>query len=499
MSKKKIVLVSLAGFVFLILILLLFLPSIIKSYAVNNSKELVGRQIAIEDLSINYFTSTVSVFGFKMFEANQKDVFTSFDTLIVNTVPYKFISNIKALDQFYLEGLKVNLTKKDSTYNFDDIIAFYEAKDTVAVDTTETETFKYLLENLELKNASFDFYDGDVDHHTVINDLSFFIPVIAWDQEHESDADVTLNFENGGVLKAKSNVHPGSGQFTSIIDLENLKLSSFYKYAKEYAEISSLDGTLNTTINLEGNINTPEQTLVSGDAEVLNFSMKDNKNQEFMASEKVSCQLKEIDVSKSSYALESLIFEKPYIKFELDSVSNNMFRIFKLDSEETSTDSIPSSDSEIFYAINNMKVSNGVMDYTDNLTGKPFNYYLSEIKMDAQSIESTSDWVDVMSTMLLNERGTLNAEVGFNPSDAMDNLAIDIAIKNFLLSDLNIYSNYYTGHSILVGDMYYFSDSKIVDGQLDSQNNLLIKNVSVENNKGGLFSLPKICCFSSKR
>lgn len=487
-SRKKIVLVSLGGFLFVILLTLLFLPAMIKNYAVNNSKELLGRQIAIEDLYINYFTSTLSVNGFRMFEANGTDVFTSFDTLVVNTVPYKFISGVKALDQFYLEGLTINIAKKDSAYNFDDIIAFFEAKDTVATDTSETESFKYLLENLKLKNASIDFYDGDVDLHTAINDLSFFIPVIAWDQEHESDADVTFNFENGGVLKAKSNIHPGSGEFTSTIELENLNLNSFYRYARQYANINALEGALKATVNLNGNINTPEQTLVSGNVEVLQFLMKDKQNQEFLASENISCELKEIDVSKSAYTIESVLVEKPYLRFELDSVSNNIYRIFRLD-EETESDTVP-DESSMYYAINTIKVTNGIMDYTDNLTGQPFDYHLSEIKLDTDSIKSSSQWVDAISTMLLNERGTLNAEVGFNPSDAINNVSIAIAIEDFLLSDLNIYSDYYVGHSILAGDMFYFSDSEIVEGQLNSQNNLVIKNVSVENNKGGLFSLP---------
>jgi hypothetical protein len=91
--------------------------------------------------------------------------------------------------------------------------------------------------------------------------------------------------------------------------------------------------------------------------------------------------------------------------------------------------------------------------------------------------------------MLLNERGKLKAEIGYNPMD-LDYASIDIAIEEFVLSDLNIYSSYYTGHSILNGDMFYFSDTKITAGQLESENNLLIKNVSVENIKGGLFAIP---------
>jgi hypothetical protein len=91
--------------------------------------------------------------------------------------------------------------------------------------------------------------------------------------------------------------------------------------------------------------------------------------------------------------------------------------------------------------------------------------------------------------MLLNERGTLKADLGINP-DNYYNSILDISVENFLLPDLNIYTNYYMGHSLLNGDMYYISKSKIIGGQIQSENKLLVKNASLENTKKGLYSLP---------
>jgi hypothetical protein len=91
--------------------------------------------------------------------------------------------------------------------------------------------------------------------------------------------------------------------------------------------------------------------------------------------------------------------------------------------------------------------------------------------------------------MLLNERGTLKADLGINPNNYY-NSTLDISVENFLLPDLNIYTNYYMGHSLLNGDMYYISKSKISDGQIQSENKLLVNNASLENTKKGLYSLP---------
>lgn len=493
--RKKILFVLLL----LIVLLLFFLPSIIKSYIINNSKELTGRQLQIGKLKYNYFTSTVKIYDFKLLEQNEKDVFTSFDTLLINLEPYKLISNTKALEQFYLKGLMVKTIMKDSTFNFDDLIAYHSTPED-SLNTEAEETFKYMLSNLELKDANFFFVNKDIDHVTHIEDFSFFIPFIGWDQKEKSNADVKFNFKNGGHLESKLNIDPVLGDFDSEITISKLDLEHFYEYVAEYAEISDFKGILNSKIEIEGNTNDAIKSIVSGHVDVNDFSMTDNQGKEFLKAVRVDCNLKNIDYYNSSYSLDSLRVKQPYIYFEMDSITNNFFKIFKID-QTAETNSQPlqekemdstaamASDTTLYYAINNIKIEEGVMDYSDNITGERFDYHLNNISLNSDGFASDTDWVTMYSDMLLNNRGTLNAKLGFNPND-YNNLNLDLTIENFLLSDINIYANYYTGHNILLGDFYYYSKSIITNGDILSENKLLVKNVSVENSKSGFYTLP---------
>ena len=520
----RIVVITLLG---LLLLFLILLPSLIKNYAIKNSKELVGRRVDMEKLRINYFTSTLSIYDFKMYEANDKDTFFSFDTLIVNAEPYKYISKTISLDQFYIQGLEVNVKKKDTSFNWDDLVEYHTAMKSDTTNIPEAdgeEDFKYQLSELELKDATLSFVDKDVNETTVLEDLGFYVPYIEWNQEDDSEADIELKFSEGGKLRSSFAYHPQTGDYEGSIELEGLQLRPFYKYAAEYANINDVDGVVNTTLNLTGNDKSPEKSIISGDIVLNDFAMTDQENVKFLGSEKLTCMLEEINYHDEAYILSELHIENPYIKFQLDSASNNLFRIFKISPEtaESSSDSVyvaesgnkespdevgetapadslsGESEAAIYYALKKVKVDHGVLDYTDNLTGQPFDYHLSEIMIDTDSIYSDSDWIDILSEMLLNERGTLKSKLGFNPQNPMD-LDIDIAIKDFVLADLNIYSRHYTGHSILNGDMFYFTNSKIEKGQITSENNLLIKDVSVENLKGGLWSLPlKLAVFLLK-
>jgi len=115
---------------------------------------------------------------------------------------------------------------------------------------------------------------------------------------------------------------------------------------------------------------------------------------------------------------------------------------------------------------------------------------LSTIAIDSKDLSNSVDWLSINSTMILNNRGNLVAEIGLDPKDYYRNSSFDIAIENFLLPDLNIYTNYYMGHSILEGDMYYTSKSTISDGNINSKNSLIVKNAQLETKGAGLYSLP---------
>ncbi len=133
--KFKIIKIILLVFVVLIIAVLAFGPMIAVNQLEKNSKEWVGRKLTIGDFSLNYFTGTVEVDGFVMFEVDDKTPFVAFDTLFINTEPYHLFSNELVVEEVGLSGLRTYVTHRDSIFNFDDLIAFYTKKS----DSLETE------------------------------------------------------------------------------------------------------------------------------------------------------------------------------------------------------------------------------------------------------------------------------------------------------------------------------------------------------------------------
>lgn len=483
----------------IIILFLILLPGLARRYTVKHSKKLIGRQIALEKLKMNYFTGTVKFIDFKMFESDDTSIFVSFDTLVIDAEPYRLIRNEIVLEQFYLKGLKAKVIQYDSTFNFDDLVAFYTPKeDTIPADTSPSEPLHFLFSNIELKGAEFIHDNKTINKITTLNDLSFFVPFIGWNQKEKSEAGLRFAFKNEGYFESSINIDPIGGEYEANIKIYHLYLQAFQDYVTSNININAFQGMLNSDLAITGNINEAEKSVVSGSVEVIDFVMKDNQDKEFLGARKLDCRLKAIDYYNSSYIFDSITLTQPYVYFELDTATNNFFEIFNITEEEEDTMQVAEvsadtlfadSSNTLYYAINHLVLKNGIVDYRDNLTGEPFDYYLSEIALSADSILSNSDWVNIYSNMLLNKRGKLVAEVGFDPANPLD-IILDYTITDFQLSDLNIYSRFYVGFPIIYGDMYYKSHTEIISNQLTSENKLIIQNAELGDKSGGLFDLP---------
>ena len=85
-----------------------------------------------------------------MFESDDKEVFVSFDTLLIDAEPYRYLRKNLVIEQFYLKGLKAKVIQNDSIFNFDDLVTFFTTpEDTVPKDTTASNLciFSYQTSN----------------------------------------------------------------------------------------------------------------------------------------------------------------------------------------------------------------------------------------------------------------------------------------------------------------------------------------------------------------
>lgn len=502
-KKNKII----SGVVLLLITLVLWLlPVVAEKLIEDNGKEWIGRKISIEDIDINLFTGTVKLIDFDLYEFDDTSSFVSFDTLVLNSRPYHYFISKITLQQLYVKNLSAHVVKEnDSTFNFDSLLDFYTTPtDSLLVEEQiidTTDVLKFSFSNIEFVNSEVTFNDKVIEEDFVFNELDLLIPNIEWNQEDKSNADLEFNFKDGGRFFSSTNFDPIKGDFHADIGLENLDLFTYSKYLKDYLLLDSANGLVSTKLNFNGNSNDIDAVSVDGFVNVKQFQLTDSLKKPILKADEINCVLKKLEPFKDSYVIDSLELIKPFVGFEMFQNTTNLETFFRLN-EVTESDSLSvvleepdvitvqkDSVPPLYYRLNSFRIREGKLQFTDATTSKPFQYNLTNIEMSLDSMDSKSDWVNAQANMLLNKRGEMKVDVGFNPMDPME-LDLKYVISGFKLNDLNIYSMDYMGLPILEGDMYYKTNTKIHNGKLESQNKLIVHNATLGDKRGGLYNLP---------
>jgi hypothetical protein len=486
-----------------VIIGLILAPGIAKNYINKNGKELAGRMVHIDQIRYNYFTSTLKINGFKYFEKNDEDIFLAFDTLMVNMKPLKLITDEIYIQQLQLTNLTGNFIQNDTVFNFDDLITFFAGTDSTETETGSSTEYKLNLNNLEIKNGSVYYTDMNVDHTFKIEEVSFVIPKILWSRLDSSKADIAFKLAGGGSFEGSLDHNMETGRYSGFVHIEKMAVSTILPYLQEEIKITRLDGDMSGLARFSGSVDDSYSLVVSGNFEVDSLAVFDETSRKVLALANGRVVFSPSEVMKNQYLFDTVSLFNPYLCLALeDSLFNFEKMLVELPEDpaasqsviETGVDEIPMN-----MVVNRFIVNDGLMDFSDQTMREVFDYELSKITVDMDTFSLQDDWVNINANMKLNKRGTLEATLGVNPTDPFQRIELDYVLTDFQLPDINIYSKHYAGLPILFGDMYYVNKTKIINHQLESNNQLIIRNVEMGRKTGGLYDVPiKLALFILK-
>jgi len=479
---KIFLLYVLPAIIMLIIIALIAFPHVAKKYINEHGKEYTGRKLAVDQIRINYFTQTLRVIDFKMFEPDDRQSFIAFDTLLIKINPVHLLSSELDIDQIRLVKPEVNIVRRDTIFNFDDIIAFVKSRPKGEPAKKSSAPYKYVLRNISLERGKLSFTDKGANYTNIMKDLKFAVPYISYNEEEISKVGLKFYFENGGFFQARADYNLKKGVYDADLTVNQLDIAPFLPYTRDYFRLKSLEGIVDGSFHLNGNISKIDSIQFSGDGNLSNFAAKDLSDRKVLGAKQGHVVMKNSLPMKFAFNFDTITLTEPYLFFEMKDSTNNFLNLM--------VPGPPSSEPfHYFYAINHLKIENGLVDFRESSHGEPFNYNLDQISFAVDSFSSSSKWVTAYSAARLNKRGKLKVEMGIDPSNPFE-LKVDYVLTNFQLSDLNLYSKYYVGFPILLGNMYYQGKTVIKARQITSENKLIIRNAKLGKKSGGLMNLP---------
>ncbi|WP_167614111.1 DUF748 domain-containing protein [Maribellus sediminis] len=497
-KRRQIFITASVILVVLIAIALAVAPGIIRNYINKNGTELTGRTLSVEKLKYNYFTSTLSISKAKMYEQNDTDIFVGFDSLLINLKPLRLLKNEFNVQQFKVVNLKAQVVQNDTIFNFTDLIEFFTTGVEAPVDTIVKEPYKLNLNQIEIKNGQLSYTDKQLDHTIAMENISFLIPQIYWGGA-ESTADVAFNIGDGGSISSSFDYNSKTHEYSGEADFKNLNLEIILPYIQQYMSFSDIEGLLDADIFFSGLVSDLNQFTLKGTAEVTDLVLDDQNNEKVLGVKHAAADLIAMKPLLYKAELGTVRLDQPYMNLVLiDSVFNLETLIVEQNEvQEVKQQEEESTPYDVF--VNNFVIDSGLIDFSDQRLLEPFNYELSAVSVDMDSVSLSSDWLEINTTMKLNKRGNLEANLGVNPHDPFSHIELDYVLSDFQLPDVNIYSKHYMGLPILFGEMYYVNKTTIINRQLESSNELLIRNVEMGRKTGGLYDVPiKLALFILK-
>lgn len=142
-----------------------------RDYVNSHGEELIGRRMHVEDFKFNILTGNVALDDVTIYEKDGSSVFVTVDDIDLNLSLRRLLMGEYYIEKLDIDGGKVNVLQKDTTFNFDDMLEFMSQgeshdyyidrlrADDIEINyldrTIESVPFAYTIKDMEVKTDSF--------------------------------------------------------------------------------------------------------------------------------------------------------------------------------------------------------------------------------------------------------------------------------------------------------------------------------------------------------
>ena len=444
-----------------------------KKYIINNSKELFGRTVSVENLKINALTGGVRAYGFEMLERDDKNVFLTFDTLAMRVRIIPLIFGRVSIPRLELTNANMVVLQNNLYFNFDDLTERFLS------DTTET-SLKATIKNIKFINSSIDYTDLVSRGKWNVENLSISIPKIILGGE-ESNMGLNLNLRRGGKLRSNIVYDQHRASYTMDLELEKMSADGLLPYFQQMLEIGSIDGILSAQMQVSGNLNHLMEFELSGSMEAKDVKIKDKDRETVLTADVLRAVMTRCRPGSMIFRLDSLCGRGVETQFVLQRDGRN--NITSLMREENDAIYITRTTPQSTEAME-MQVRIGIIDlnsskvkFVDKSLPKEFNYQMTNVHISAQDFDIKRR-NQVEATADIGKGGKAHLRCGGSVSN-LNNQNIYLRLTNIDLRDLEPYSLAYWGYPIKRGTMSATTQNVIENGRLTGTNKIDISNIEV--------------------
>ncbi len=480
----KIILIAISSLVVLLIIVLLLLSPVAKSYLNKHGEELLSRKVQMEELRINTLTGTVNVTHLVLYEEDGSTPFVSIDTIDVKVRLWKLLWREVDMRHATVANLYVKILQESNRFNFSSIIEHFQSQqDSSQLQDTTPGNWKLGFYNINLQHWKVYYADRVRGNEWVLKDVNLRVPGVYLSGERSTDAGLELALADGGTLTTKLNYNMQSNNFEIDFLLNQIGIANARAYLADVMNVGKMKGTLNGHLQASGNLSKATQSKVRGTLQLQEVMIKDNKRNEMIAFNCLNMGIREIDLGRMRFTLDSVMVDGVKTRFERYSSTNNFAEFFATNTI-TDTSSLPDVEHSaatpppLTLVVDKIVLRNGQVQYQDYAMEEAVSIPLTSINLTAEGV-TTKGASSMQLNAALPHGGTVNALWRGKMNDIKSHTQLNASVRGLLLEDISPYSVHYLAYPLTDGIFSFSSENTIVNGQIEGMNRIDIANPMV--------------------
>ena len=484
----KIVLWTIGILLALIILATLLLSPIAKSYINSHGKELVGREVHVDDVTINVYNGHVAILGLTLYEDNGKDVFARFDTLDTKASLFKLLSHTVELEHITLSGLNVNIVKRGEDFNFQTMLDHFASDTTEEVQDTTPSDWLIKLHNIRLSHAQIHYNDVGENKQWHLPDINLLVPNLELGGDQASKGGLNIAFAKGGHLNIAGSYHEQQGTYDLAVKLEKFKFDNLAPILSDILNYQKLSGKLDLHLKASGNVSEITKSRIGGTVTVSGVDLQDNNGQ-VVGWQRLDIAVNNINLDANNYDIQSLRLEGLTARYDQWADHSTIDGLIKASgnseeygnseaTEEPEDTNTNTTGSPLNLTVHEFAVTNGNLTYNDHTLPDLFTFPITDLNIEASDLTlSGSNNAKLRAT--LPGGGHLMVKWTGDIDHWKQHQDIFISIKGLDMRQFSPWSVYYTGQPIEDGIFGLTSHNTIKNSSLNGKNKIDIYKAKV--------------------
>lgn len=453
---------------------------------------LIGRQIHVDDVSVNFFTGSLQIDSLCVAEADGETPFLSVSQFRARLSVPRLLFGTYSLHDVDVAGMRLNIEQRDTVFNFSDILAFLGEEE-------DEEPLPLVMHDINLHHSHVHYQDLLVHSDFRISDFSLFIPGI---DLRDINTSVGVQLALGDDCQLTTNVDYDDRRQTYKVDLEltNFDLESVLPYMQQQMMVDELRGILNLNLEVAGSLQHMLDFKLKGMADVHHFSIVDPYGESLISCDSIAIGVRDVDLTQARVELSRMVFDQPFINISYGKDSlDNFSRLMLMAAMQQGNADAPAADDaaadaavsfngkekDLRLIIDHLAIQGAKVNYLDeSLIAEPFEYQLHDVNFTANRF--TLDGVNHLTgNARLGSEGRLDFRYDGRLTD-QHNMSLTLMADRIDFSDFSPYTLQMFGNEVSSGTLSINMLAKTVNGNLLGQNHIVLRDPKVEKKRRGL-------------